>query len=127
MARPPARPVFLDLRRIRFPLNAVVSILHRVTGVLLILAIPVLLWLLQLSLSGPEGFARVAGWVGHPLGLLVLLGVLWWLLHHLFAGIRYLAMEFGIGEDREGSLRTARQALIAGIVATLIVWGGLWL
>ena len=120
-----ARPVFLDLRKIRLPLNAVVSILHRITGVFLILAIPVLLWLFDRSLASPEGFARVVAVIHHPLGLVALAAGLWWLLHHLFAGIRYLLMEFGVGEDREGSLRTARDALYAGIVATVLVWLGL--
>ncbi|MGM0553099.1 MAG: succinate dehydrogenase, cytochrome b556 subunit [Pseudomonadota bacterium] len=120
-----ARPVFLDLRRIRLPLNAVVSILHRITGVLLVLAIPVLLWLLDRSLSDPEGYAQVTAGLRHPVGLAALLIGLWWLLHHLFAGIRYLLMEFGVGEDREGSLRTARDALYAGILASVLVWLGL--
>ncbi|MBS3799611.1 MAG: succinate dehydrogenase, cytochrome b556 subunit [Thioalkalivibrio sp.] len=119
-----ARPVFLDLRRIRQPVNAIVSILHRVTGVFLILAIPVLLWLLDRSLVSPEGFAQVVAIIRHPVGLLLLLAGLWWLLHHLFAGIRYLLMEFGIGEDRDGSLRTARSAIYGGIVATGLVWLG---
>ncbi|ADC72371.1 succinate dehydrogenase, cytochrome b556 subunit [Thioalkalivibrio sp. K90mix] len=121
----PARPVFLDLRKIRLPLNAVVSILHRITGIFLILSIPVLLWLLDRSLASPEGFAQVAAIIGHPVGLALLLIGLWWLLHHLFAGIRFLLMEFGIGEDRAGSLRTARDALYAAIFATLAVWLGL--
>lgn len=120
-----ARPVFLDLRKIRLPLNAVVSILHRITGVLLILATPMLLWLLDRSLASPEGYAQVAALLRHPLGLAGLLIGLWWLLHHLFAGIRYLLMEFGVGEDREGSLRTARDALYAGILASVLVWLGL--
>lgn len=120
-----ARPVFLDLRRIRQPLNAIVSILHRVTGVFLILVIPVLLWLLDRSLVSPEGFAQVVAIIRHPIGLFLLLVGLWWLLHHLFAGIRYLLMEFGIGEDRDGSLRTARDAIYGGILATVLVWFGL--
>ncbi|WP_018873321.1 succinate dehydrogenase, cytochrome b556 subunit [Thioalkalivibrio sp. ALJ16] len=127
MAQQPVRPVFLDLRKIRLPLNAVVSILHRVTGVFLILAIPVLLWLADRSLSGPAGFEQAAAIIRHPLGALVLLVGVWWLMHHLFAGIRYLLMEFGIGEDREGSLRTARDALYAGLFAAVAVWLGLLL
>ena len=119
------RPVFLDLRKIRLPLNAVVSILHRITGVFLILSIPVLLWLLDRSLASPEGFAQVVAIIHHPIGLVALALGLWWLLHHLFAGIRYLLMEFGIGEDRAGSLRTARDALYAGILGTVLVWLGL--
>ncbi|AGA33113.1 Succinate dehydrogenase cytochrome b-556 subunit [Thioalkalivibrio nitratireducens DSM 14787] len=116
------RPVFLDLRRIRLPVNALVSILHRVTGVLLIVSIPLALWLFAVSLSGPEGFERAVGAIRHPLGLLALLGWFWLLTHHFFAGVRFLLLEFGIGETREASRTTAWWALGAGLVAALLLW-----
>lgn len=117
-----ARPVFLDLRRIRQPVNAVVSILHRVTGVLLVLSMPLVLWWFALSLSGPEGFERAVGALRHPLGLVLLLGWLWLLTHHFFAGIRFLLLEVGVGETRESGRSTARAALVAGVVAALLLW-----
>jgi succinate dehydrogenase / fumarate reductase, cytochrome b subunit len=118
-----ARPVFLDLRRIRLPVNALASILHRISGVLLILFIPVLLWLLQRSLSGPEGFAAAQDWLRHPLVLAGLLLLLWSLLHHLVAGLRYLLLEMGIGESREGARASARWAIGIGAVLALLAWG----
>lgn len=72
------RPVFLDLRKIRLPLNAVVSILHRITGVFLILSIPVLLWLLDRSLASPEGFAQAVAIIHHRSA--------WWRWHWGFGG-----------------------------------------
>ncbi len=118
----PVRPVFLDLRKIHLPPNALVSILHRVTGVLLILSIPLVLWLLGRSLAGPEGFAQAVAVIRHPLGSLLLLGWLWLLMHHFFAGIRFLLADLGFAEDREQARSSAWTALIAGIVAALLLW-----
>lgn len=117
-----ARPVFLDLTKIRLPVNALVSILHRITGVLLIVSIPLVFWLLQRSLAGPEGFEEVVGLLHHPLGLALLLGWLWLLMHHFFVGIRFLLVELGVGETRKGGRDTAWAALIAGIVAAILLW-----
>lgn len=117
-----ARPVFLDLTKIRLPVNALVSILHRITGVLLIVSIPLVFWLLQRSLAGPEGFEEVVGLLRHPLGLALLLGWLWLLMHHFFVGIRFLLVELGVGETRKGGRDTAWAALIAGMVAAILLW-----
>lgn len=117
-----ARPVFLDLTKIRLPINALVSILHRVTGVLMILSIPVVLWLFGLSVAGPEQFTQVAGMLRHPLGSLLLLAWLWLLMHHFFVGIRFLLVEVGVGETREGGRQTAWSALVAGVVSAILVW-----
>ncbi len=116
------RPVFLDLRRIRLPINALVSILHRVTGVLLIVSIPLVLWLFGLSLSGPDGYAQASTALGHPLGRVLLLGWFWLLMHHFFVGIRFLLLEIGIGETRQGSRDTAWASLAAGVVSAVLLW-----
>lgn len=121
-----SRPVFLNLLQIRLPVNALVSILHRITGVALIFSIPLVWAALARSLSGPEGYAQTLAALQHPLGGVILLLWLWFLLHHLFAGLRYLLLEFGIGETRLASLRTSWMALGAGGISTVIVWGGLW-
>ena len=119
------RPVFLELWRIRLPLPGIVSILHRVSGVLLVLAIPVLTSLFAAALSGPEGFAAAASMVGSPLFKLLLLLLGWALLHHLFAGLRYLAIDLGWGVDRNPARKSAWTALIAALVVTLIFGGTL--
>ena len=55
-----ARPVFFSLHHIRFPVTAVVSITHRVSGILVALAVPGLVYLFQLSVQGPQGFQSAA-------------------------------------------------------------------
>lgn len=120
-----SRPVFLNLLQIRLPLTGWVSIIHRVTGVVLFLALPVPLYLLQLSLSGEEGFQRVSAWLGQwPLKVLLLL-LMWWFLHHLFAGIRVLLLDLEVGIDLAAARRSARWVLLADIVVLLLLGGAL--
>jgi succinate dehydrogenase / fumarate reductase cytochrome b subunit len=119
------RPVFLELWRIRLPVPGVVSILHRISGVLMVLSIPVFTALFAQALSGPEGFAASAAFLGHPLVQLALLVLAWGLVHHLFAGIRYLVIDLGWGVDRLAARRTAWTALYAALAVTLVVAGGM--
>jgi len=110
------RPFFLDLLAIRLPIGGVVSIMHRASGAFLSLAIPCLLYTLMLSLRAPEDFARVQAFFGSGLGGLIGLGVLWALLHHLFAGLRHLGFDLGWGEEKLRARLTARLAMGAAIV-----------
>ncbi len=115
------RPVFLELWRIKLPLPGLVSILHRLSGVLMVLAIPAGAMLLHQALSGPDGFAASAAFLASwPVRLIVLL-LLWSLLHHLAAGIRYLLLDLGIGVDRGAARQSAWIALVAGVAATVLV------
>ncbi len=125
MTRP--RPVFLELWRIHLPVPAVVSILHRISGVLLVISIPVLAWLFARALGSAEGFAASATFLGHPLVRLALLVLAWALLHHLLAGIRYLLIDLGLGVDRPAARRSAWTALAAALAVTLVVAGGMLL
>ncbi|MFN4263930.1 MAG: succinate dehydrogenase, cytochrome b556 subunit [Thioalkalivibrionaceae bacterium] len=111
-------PVYLNLLEIRLPPNALVSILHRVTGVLMILGLGLLVGLWQWSLTA-EGFAALGAGLTSFWGRLAVFLVLWLLLHHLFAGLRYFALEFGLGESREASVLTAWAVIVAGAVAAL--------
>jgi len=118
------RPVFLDLWRIKLPISGVVSILHRISGVLMVLAIPASAILFHQALSGPEGFAAASGFLDRWLVKLVLLVLAWSLLHHIFAGIRYLLLDLGFGLDRLAARRSAVIALACAI-AVLVIGGGL--
>jgi succinate dehydrogenase / fumarate reductase cytochrome b subunit len=114
-----SRPVFLELWRIRLPIPGVVSILHRVSGVLMVLAIPVFAGLFAQALSGASGFASVAALAGGLIGKLVLLILAWALLHHLLAGLRYLALDLGWGLDRSAARTSAWATLFGALALTL--------
>jgi len=117
------RPIHLDLWRIRLPIGGWVSILHRLSGVLLVVAIPAGAIVLGHALSGPEGFAASAALLGHPLVRLVVVVLVWGLLHHLAAGVRYLLLDLGLGLERRSARRSAWLALGAGLIATALVLG----
>jgi succinate dehydrogenase / fumarate reductase cytochrome b subunit len=121
-----ARPVYLNLFKIRLPIPGVVSFLHRVSGVLLVLFIPMSILVLERSLAGEAGFADVASWLGHPLGMLMALVFLWALIHHLFAGLRFLLLDLDVGMEPAAARTTAWTVLVAAIaVAVLLALG--WL
>ncbi len=119
------RPVNLDIGTMRLPITAWVSISHRATGVILFVGMAVLLWLLDASLSGPEGFASVAECLDSFIAKLILWGVVSALIYHSLAGIKHLIMDFGIGETMEGGVAGARIVIVLAIV--LIVFAGVWI
>lgn len=114
------RPVFLDLRRIHLPVTALLSIGHRVSGLLLFIFLPVLIYAFDISLRGEEGFVRVREWLNSlPVRLLILLG-LWALAHHLLAGVRFLFLDLGLGERRPVARASARAVLGLEALAVLM-------
>jgi succinate dehydrogenase / fumarate reductase, cytochrome b subunit len=119
-----SRPVFLELWRIRLPATGYVSILHRVSGVLMVASIPVGAFLFDQAVSGPEGFAYAVAFFDHWLVRLALVILTWSLLHHLFAGIRYLLLDLRVGLDRAPSRRSAWIVIVAAVVALGLVWIG---
>lgn len=113
------RPVFLDLTRIHQPVNAVLSIFHRLTGIMLVLLIPVLVFLFDRSLAGDEGFDQVVGALGSPGARIALVALAWIFAHHFFAGIRYLLIDVDIGVEIHRAKKSAWLVFVAGIMAML--------
>lgn len=87
------RPKNLNLFTIRLPINAVVSIMHRASGVVLFLMLPAVLWVLQQSLASEADYLRISSGFQHWVFKLILIGMAWAFFHHFFAGIRHLAMD----------------------------------
>jgi succinate dehydrogenase / fumarate reductase cytochrome b subunit len=100
-------PVFLNLFRIRFPVGAVTSIAHRLSGLLLFLSFPVLVYWLDLSLRDPAGYARAVDWLQCGWVRLASVLIAWSLLHHLLAGLRVLLIDLGVGVERTAARRSA--------------------
>ncbi|CAM3507127.1 succinate dehydrogenase cytochrome b556 large subunit [Rouxiella silvae] len=119
------RPVNLDLQTIRFPVTAIASILHRVSGVITFVAVGILLWLLGTSLSSPEGFAHAAAIMNSFFVKFIFWGILTALAYHVCGGIRHLLMDFGVIEE---SLAVGKlSAYIAiGITVLLSVLAGVF-
>lgn len=115
------RPKFLTLTEIKLPVPGFVSILHRVSGAGLFLLLPWLVFLLDMSLRGPDGFARFQEYVAHPLVKLILFGLIWAFLHHFCAGIRFLFLDLHVGIEKKQAQASAKAVLAISLGLTLIV------
>jgi len=121
--KPIARPVYLNLFRIHLPLPGWVSILHRVSGALLLVALPPGVWVLSVSLADDAGFQRIVEWIAHPLVRLALLGLIWAFALHLLAGVRHLALDAHWGTDLKRTRQSSLAVMLAsGLVTLLAAW-----
>ncbi|MFC1602604.1 succinate dehydrogenase, cytochrome b556 subunit [Pseudomonadota bacterium] len=125
MIKTKQRPIHLDLRRIRMPINAITSIGHRISGVLIFLLMPAGIFLLDLSLMSPEGFATVAAVFDSFLGKAILLLLMWAFVHHLLAGLRCISIDVDCGVEKPFFLKTARIVLLAAFPVALLLWTAL--
>lgn len=122
MSRSP-RPVFLNPMQIRMPVGAWTSIGHRVTGVLLAAAVPVSVYLLDLSLRSEQAFVQVSALLENIAvkgGAVILL---WALSHHLLAGIRHLLSDFNVGSPLRAARRSAWVVNAGGMAMALLAAG----
>jgi succinate dehydrogenase / fumarate reductase cytochrome b subunit len=109
----------------QLPLPGIVSILHRISGILLFLAIPILLWILDKSLASEVSFIQTKELLDGFFMFLVMWAILGAITYHLVAGIKHLIMDMGFGETTEGAELGSKIAL--GVSAALILLLGIWL
>ena len=126
-ARVKHRPKYLNLVEIKLPLAGFASILHRVSGAGLFLMLPVLIWLLDLSLGSADSFATLKAVTGHALVKLILLGVLWAFLHHFCMGIRILLIDIHIGVEKVQARASAMAVMVVSLMLTAILGAALFL
>ncbi len=120
------RPKNLNLFTIRLPINAVVSILHRVSGVGLFLALPLILLALQYSVRSPKSYAILTNLLDTWLAKLVLVGLSWAFFHHFFAGIRHLLQYIHWMTSLNNARFSSRVLLwlvgITTIIFAIVIW-----
>ena len=117
------RPVFFNLLQIQMPVGALTSITHRVTGVVLALAIPFTVYVLDLSLQGPQDYERAIVLLGHPVARGALLVLAWALAHHLLAGVRHLLSDIDVGSQLRAARRSAWAVNLGGLAVALLAAG----
>jgi succinate dehydrogenase / fumarate reductase, cytochrome b subunit len=125
------RPKYLSLAailfQIRLPLPGWVSILHRVSGALLVFPFTAwILYLLDASLRAPEDFARIRDYLGLPLAKLGLLVLIWACCHHFCAGLRYLLLDLNAGVELRPARLSAAAVLVVSLLATAVFGAMLW-
>ncbi|WP_114767489.1 succinate dehydrogenase cytochrome b556 subunit [Vibrio rhodolitus] len=121
-----SRPVNLDLQTIRFPITAIASILHRVSGVITFVAVGILLWLLSLSLSSPNGFTQAVDIIDGWFFTFILWGILTALAYHIVGGVRHLLMDLGYFEELDTGAMSAKVSFgvtaVLSLLAGVMVW-----
>ncbi len=121
------RPKHLNLLKIKQPLPAIVSILHRISGVLLFFpGIPLLLYGLQLMLGSESSYHVLNTFFDHPFSKIILIITIWFFLHHLCAGIRYLALDLHYGIALANTRTSSKIVIISGMVLTLLIGFAIW-
>jgi succinate dehydrogenase / fumarate reductase cytochrome b subunit len=115
------RPKFLALHEIKLPLAGFASILHRVSGAGMFLMLPLLIYLLQLSLdNNPGSVAQFDALTGNLLVRLVLFGLVWAFFHHFCMGIRILLIDIHVGVEKPQAQASAMMVMIASLVLTAV-------
>jgi succinate dehydrogenase / fumarate reductase, cytochrome b subunit len=114
------RPVFFNLMQIQMPVGAVTSITHRVSGIFLALGVPFSIYLLDLSLQGPQSYEQVIFLFDKLAFRGAAIFFVWALAHHLLAGIRHLLSDVDIGSQLPAARRSAWIVNLGGIAVALL-------
>jgi succinate dehydrogenase / fumarate reductase, cytochrome b subunit len=127
----PVRPVYRNIHitqiaSYRLPPAGIVSILHRVSGVLMFLLMPFIIWMFDTSLTSEISYAKFTSVFNAGVGFvpgwgikLVALGLIWAYLHHFIAGVRHLWMDATHAVTKEFGDSSALFTLGASVVLTL--------
>lgn len=119
------RPVNLDLSTLKFPPMAIASILHRISGIVLFLLLPIMLFILGLSLRSESAFAEMKTLLSCTSYKLVIWAFSAALAYHVLAGIRHMIMDVGLGEHLCTARRTAILVIVLAVISTLFL--GIWI
>lgn len=120
------RPIHLALHLIKLPLPGIVSILHRISGLMLFFALPLLLLMLQYSLASIETYTQLMAVLANPLLKLLLLGLLWAFLHHFCAGLRFLAIDMHYVRNLAQARNSSKVVMVVSLVLTVLIGIKLW-
>ena len=115
------QPKNLNLFSIRLPLPALVSILHRMSGVILFILMPFVTWAFCNSLSSELNFAKTMLILNTWPVEIIKVFFVWALLHHLMAGLRHLLLDLQIGNDLILARFSSKTVLIVSFILTIII------
>lgn len=120
------RPVNLQLNTISFPPAAIVSILHRATGVAMFFAMIFVIWAWAVSVHSSDGFEQVKMLLDGPLGKFIAIGTSSALIYHILGGVRHVVMDMGHWEELESGNTSAKIVIGLWILLTIVVGVVLW-
>ncbi|KEI35138.1 succinate dehydrogenase, cytochrome b556 subunit [Allofrancisella frigidaquae] len=117
----------ISIKSYNFPITAISSILHRITGVILIVAIPLAVVGMNYSLAGPNGYEQTVSILTKGWASLFFWVFLSALTYHVYAGVRHMIMDMGFGESMKIAKLTSFITIVLGILSA-VFWGYfLWL
>lgn len=120
--RPQFRNIHIwQLMNYRLPLAGVVSILHRISGLLMFLLLPFILYLLEQSVTSETTFDYFKGIISNWFVKLVILVLVWAYLQHFCAGIRHLVMDMHVGLDKDSARKSAATVLFVSLLLTILI------
>lgn len=120
--RPQFRNIHISqILQYKLPPPGMVSILHRVSGALLFLTLPLILWLFERSLLSETTYEKLQATASHWLMKLVLLALAWAFIHHLVAGVRFLLLDLDVGVDKPTARSSALAVFAVSLPLTLLV------
>lgn len=117
------RPKYLNLLRIRLPVTGAVSILHRVSGILLFLLLPLAIFSFEQSIHQVDYFTQAQTWLNSFIGKIVVAMAAIALGHHMFAGIRFIVIDLGLGYSLSSARASARAVFVMDVIWTVAVIG----
>lgn len=118
-------PVNLDLATIKFPAMAIASILHRISGLVMFLLLPFILYLFGMSLKSAESYAQLQTALTCVYCKLLLWAFSAAMVYHLIAGIRHMIMDLGYGESVCAGRRSAVLVIALAVILTILL--GIWI
>ena len=124
---PKPRPKYYDLSLAHLPPPGLVSIQHRVSGVLLFFPlIPLVLYLLQSALASDSGYDAWREFFGRTPVKVVMVGVIWLYAHHFWAGLRFLMLDLHWQIAKAPAQKAALVVLALGVITALALAWRLW-
>ena len=120
------RPKNLNILTIRLPIPAIISILHRISGLVLFILIPIALWAFSFSLSSQDNFQTLHDKLTTPLSKVLIWLVLTPFIYHFVAGIRHLLMDVNIGVELKSGRMSAILTLIISLILFLLAGVYIW-
>jgi succinate dehydrogenase / fumarate reductase cytochrome b subunit len=116
------RPISPHLQIYRLTLTMAMSIVHRMTGAALYFGTVVVAWWLIAAASGPDAYQGVQWFMGSIVGLLILFGYTWVLIHHMLGGVRHLIWDTGRGFGPSEREWLARATIVGSVGLTIVLW-----
>ena len=122
------RPIYLDIPKLgsKMSITAKVSILHRASGVLMFLALPFILSLFHKSLTNAEFDSNCYAIASLPIMKIIYIVLIWAIMHHMCAGIRFVLLDMHKGIERTDAQRSARWVIVVSLLLTIALGALIW-